>query len=48
MTTRDIKNGVLAVDEYRLYELYNEENAIEVNLQIDTSGPVKAYAFTFG
>jgi cytochrome c biogenesis protein CcdA/thiol-disulfide isomerase/thioredoxin len=46
--TRDVANGVLNFDGYRLYELYEGDHVINGMLRLETDGPLKAYAFTFG
>ncbi len=46
--TADIKNGILDLETYRLYELYNGDKPIDGLLRLKTTGSLKAYAFTFG
>ncbi len=46
--TRDVKRGRLVPDEYRLYELYAGEIPMTGVIKLETTGPVAAYAFTFG
>jgi cytochrome c biogenesis protein CcdA/thiol-disulfide isomerase/thioredoxin len=48
VNTADIKNGKLELKMYRLYELYNGDKPIDGLLRLKTTGPLKAYAFTFG
>ncbi|MEJ2664548.1 MAG: cytochrome c biogenesis protein DipZ [Spirochaetia bacterium] len=46
--TGDVKNGILTLKGYRLYELYSGDKPIDGLLRLKTSGPLRAYAFTFG
>ncbi len=46
--SRDIKHGVLTVDGYRLYVLYDGSSPTRGLVVVETAGPVKAYVFTFG
>jgi hypothetical protein len=48
VNTADIKNGKLELKMYRLYELYSGDKPIDGLLRLKTTGPLKAYAFTFG
>jgi cytochrome c biogenesis protein CcdA/thiol-disulfide isomerase/thioredoxin len=46
---KDVKNGVVTVQEHRLYELVNQEKSANGLLEIDVSQQgLEAYAFTFG
>ncbi|HEQ72250.1 MAG TPA: cytochrome c biogenesis protein DipZ [Spirochaetia bacterium] len=48
VTTPDAENGVITVDGYRLYQLYDGQEPLEGTVRIETSGPLAAYSFTFG
>jgi cytochrome c biogenesis protein CcdA/thiol-disulfide isomerase/thioredoxin len=48
VNTVDVKDGKLKFDTYRLYVLYDGAAEISGVLKVETSGPLKAYAFTFG
>jgi cytochrome c biogenesis protein CcdA/thiol-disulfide isomerase/thioredoxin len=48
VTTADIRNGILELKKYGLYELYNGDAPADGLLRLETTGPLKAYAFTFG
>jgi cytochrome c biogenesis protein CcdA/thiol-disulfide isomerase/thioredoxin len=47
-TTDDVQNGALELGEYRLYTLFNGNAPINGIVKIETPGPMRAYAFTFG
>ena len=46
--TRDVRNGVLTLDESRLYDLVNLPESGSHVLRLTVDGAVRFYAFTFG
>ena len=46
--TEDVQDGAVTVNAYRLYHLFKGDHPQSGVIRIETNGPVKAYAFTFG
>jgi len=46
--TEDVKEGLLKVDESRLYQLIDLEESGEHHLKLEVKGELRLYAFTFG
>ncbi|MBN2736375.1 MAG: hypothetical protein JXR70_05295 [Spirochaetales bacterium] len=46
--TPDMVDGKFICDESRLYQLFDQREAVEGIIRIETSGPVRFFAFTFG